>query len=50
MAEQQFRDLLQNLDTVSHSLRQSLQTLSHVSQTLQQNYTTLLSAPSEATF
>ncbi len=50
MAEQQFHDLLQNLDTVSHSLRQSLQTLSQVSQTLQQNYTTLLNAPSEDAF
>ena len=47
IAEQQSRDLLQDLDTVSHSLRKSLQTLSQVSQTLQNNYATLLSAPSE---
>ncbi|HEV8714193.1 MAG TPA: response regulator [Candidatus Binatia bacterium] len=47
LAEQQFRELLQNLDSVSHSLQQSLQTLSQVTQTLQQNYATLLHAPSE---
>ena len=47
LAEQQFRDLLQDLDSISHSLQKSLQTLNHVSRTLQANYTTLPNASSE---
>jgi DNA-binding NtrC family response regulator len=44
-AEQQLRALLQDLDTVSHSLRTSLQTLGVLGQTLQQTYTTLSDSP-----
>ncbi len=47
IAEQQFRDLLQDLDSISHSLQKSLQTLNHVGRTLQANYTTLPNASSE---
>jgi DNA-binding NtrC family response regulator len=42
MAEQQLRELLQHLDTVSESLQQSLQALGQVSHTLQNNYAALL--------
>ena len=48
-ADQQLRELLQNLGVVSDSLQQSLQTLSQVSHTLQKNYAKLLNTPGEET-
>lgn len=47
LAEQQLRELVQNLGVVSDSLQQSLQALSQISQTLQKNYTNLLNTASE---
>lgn len=45
--EQQIRDWLQALETISQSLRTSLQTIENLRATLQTTYATLLNAPSE---